>query len=303
MIVGQAALVRHTLITLLAGGNALLEGVPGLGKTLLVRTLARGDRLPLPAHPVHPRPDARRHRRHHPAHRGRGRAGAPSSSSRGRSSPTSCSPTRSTAPRRRPSRPSWRRCRSTRSRSPRRCTCCPRPSSCSPRRTRSRWRAPTRCPRRSSTASSSRSTCRSPPSRSWRRSPTARPGVERATVEPVATGDADPRRCRNWPAGCRWPRHVTARRRPARRGPRHPDDPDAPAEVRRYVRYGASPRGMQALILAGKIHALLDGRFNVAFDDLRDVAAPGAAPPADPELRGPGRGHRAGRLVEEVIDE
>src|SRR5512139_1626545 len=41
VIVGQKELVRHTLVTLLAGGNALLEGVPGLGKTMLVRTLAQ----------------------------------------------------------------------------------------------------------------------------------------------------------------------------------------------------------------------------------------------------------------------
>ena len=41
VIVGQRELVRHTLITLLAGGNALLEGVPGLGKTMLIRTLAQ----------------------------------------------------------------------------------------------------------------------------------------------------------------------------------------------------------------------------------------------------------------------
>ncbi|HEY4690632.1 MAG TPA: MoxR family ATPase [Anaerolineae bacterium] len=41
MIVGQKDIVRQTLITLLAGGNALLEGVPGLGKTMLVRTLAQ----------------------------------------------------------------------------------------------------------------------------------------------------------------------------------------------------------------------------------------------------------------------
>ena len=39
-IVGQHQLVRQTLISLLAGSHALLEGVPGLGKTMLVRTLA-----------------------------------------------------------------------------------------------------------------------------------------------------------------------------------------------------------------------------------------------------------------------
>jgi MoxR-like ATPases len=40
VIVGQRELIRQTVITLLAGGNALLEGVPGLAKTTLVRTLA-----------------------------------------------------------------------------------------------------------------------------------------------------------------------------------------------------------------------------------------------------------------------
>jgi MoxR-like ATPase len=40
VIVGQRDLIRQTLITMLAGGNALLEGVPGLAKTTLVRTLA-----------------------------------------------------------------------------------------------------------------------------------------------------------------------------------------------------------------------------------------------------------------------
>jgi len=54
----------------------------------------------------------------------------------------------------------------------------------------------------------------------------------------------------------------------------HPTDPAAPDVVRRYVRYGASPRGMQAMILAGKIMALLDGRYNVAFDDVRQAATP-----------------------------
>jgi MoxR-like ATPase len=54
----------------------------------------------------------------------------------------------------------------------------------------------------------------------------------------------------------------------------HPDQPRAPGLVRDYVRYGGSPRGAQALVSAGKIYALLDGRFNVSIDDVRSVALP-----------------------------
>ncbi len=54
----------------------------------------------------------------------------------------------------------------------------------------------------------------------------------------------------------------------------HPEAREAPAITKQYVRYGASPRGMQALILAGKILALLDGRYNVAFADLKAAALP-----------------------------
>lgn len=46
------------------------------------------------------------------------------------------------------------------------------------------------------------------------------------------------------------------------------------SDVRRYVLYGVSPRGGQALVLAAKAHALLSGRYNVAADDLRAVALP-----------------------------
>jgi MoxR-like ATPase len=45
VIVGQKAVVRHVLISLLAGGHALLEGVPGLGKTMLIRTLGQALKL------------------------------------------------------------------------------------------------------------------------------------------------------------------------------------------------------------------------------------------------------------------
>ena len=52
----------------------------------------------------------------------------------------------------------------------------------------------------------------------------------------------------------------------------HPDKAGAPDEVKRYVRWGASPRGLQSLVLAARIRALLDGRFNVALEDLSAVA-------------------------------
>jgi MoxR-like ATPase len=53
-----------------------------------------------------------------------------------------------------------------------------------------------------------------------------------------------------------------------------PDAPDAPELVHRYVRWGAGPRAGQALILGAKAHALLAGRFAVAPEDIRRVAHP-----------------------------
>lgn len=49
----------------------------------------------------------------------------------------------------------------------------------------------------------------------------------------------------------------------------HPEKETAPEITKKYIRYGSSPRGAQALILAGKVAALLDGRYNVSFDDIR----------------------------------
>ncbi|HEV7868829.1 MAG TPA: MoxR family ATPase [Chthoniobacteraceae bacterium] len=53
----------------------------------------------------------------------------------------------------------------------------------------------------------------------------------------------------------------------------HPEDKHASPLAKKYVRYGASPRGAQALILAAKIYALLDDRFHVSCADI-DKAAP-----------------------------
>ncbi len=52
----------------------------------------------------------------------------------------------------------------------------------------------------------------------------------------------------------------------------HPDSEQSTQMIQDFARYGASPRGAQALILGAKIHALLEGRFNVSFDDVQAVA-------------------------------
>lgn len=52
----------------------------------------------------------------------------------------------------------------------------------------------------------------------------------------------------------------------------HPEQPDAPEITKKYLRFGASPRGAQALLATSRVRALAQGRFNVAFDDLRFVA-------------------------------
>ena len=54
----------------------------------------------------------------------------------------------------------------------------------------------------------------------------------------------------------------------------HPTSPYATPLVKKYVRYGASPRAAQALVLAGKIHALTRGQAFVSIDDIRAVALP-----------------------------
>ena len=52
----------------------------------------------------------------------------------------------------------------------------------------------------------------------------------------------------------------------------HPDSEAAAPQIQQYARYGASPRGAQALIIGAKINALLEGRSNVSFEDVAAVA-------------------------------
>src|SRR5262249_59359965 len=54
----------------------------------------------------------------------------------------------------------------------------------------------------------------------------------------------------------------------------HPGGEFAAADTNKYIRFGASPRGAQALVLAAKVRALLEGRYNVSFEDVRAVYLP-----------------------------
>jgi len=81
----------------------------------------------------------------------------------------------------------------------------------------------------------------------------------------------------------------------------HPESERATPLAGKYVRYGASPRGVQALILAGKIFALLDGRYHVAKADL-DRAAPAALRHRlILNFEGEAEGVTADRIIEEAL--
>ncbi|MCA9241633.1 MAG: AAA family ATPase, partial [Planctomycetales bacterium] len=54
----------------------------------------------------------------------------------------------------------------------------------------------------------------------------------------------------------------------------HPEGPFAVPETNQYLRWGASPRGAQTVALASKLSALLSGRYNVSFEDIRRVYLP-----------------------------
>ena len=53
----------------------------------------------------------------------------------------------------------------------------------------------------------------------------------------------------------------------------HPTAEHAPPMVKQFVRFGASPRAGQAIIIGAKVNALMEGRFNVAFSDIEKIAS------------------------------
>ena len=82
----------------------------------------------------------------------------------------------------------------------------------------------------------------------------------------------------------------------------HPAHPSAPELARRGVRYGASPRGAQAIILAAKVRALRRGRANVAFEDVRAAAVPALRHRLILSFEGQAEGIDPDAVVRQVLD-
>ena len=81
----------------------------------------------------------------------------------------------------------------------------------------------------------------------------------------------------------------------------HPGTPAATPEVNRCVRFGASPRAAQTLVLAAKISALLDRRYNVSYDDVRRYAAPALRHRIGLSFEGEAEGVTVDAIVEGVV--
>src|SRR5713226_418517 len=83
----------------------------------------------------------------------------------------------------------------------------------------------------------------------------------------------------------------------------HPDQEDVPEKVRSFVRYGASPRGLQALIMTSRVRALLEGRFNVSMEDIKEVAYPALRHRLILNFDGLAEGITPEEIIETIIQE
>lgn len=83
----------------------------------------------------------------------------------------------------------------------------------------------------------------------------------------------------------------------------HPENAPEGSKAKRYIRYGASPRGAQSLILAGKIFALLDGRFHVSKKDLEKAALPALRHRIILNFEGEAEGITTDEILRELVKE
>jgi len=82
----------------------------------------------------------------------------------------------------------------------------------------------------------------------------------------------------------------------------HPQWEQAPDVTRRFVRYGASPRGAQAMVLGAKVRALAEGRYNVSVEDLRALAAPALRHRIILNFEGEAEGVDVDNLIGQIVE-
>ena len=82
----------------------------------------------------------------------------------------------------------------------------------------------------------------------------------------------------------------------------HPEHEDASADVKRFVNFGSSPRGAQAVLLAAKITALFDGRFAPSVEDVKKNALPALRHRVLLNFEGEAEGVRTDAILEKILD-
>ena len=81
----------------------------------------------------------------------------------------------------------------------------------------------------------------------------------------------------------------------------HPDNSNSPEMTRQYVELGASIRGLQAIALTAKIKALLDERYNVAFEDVQSVVLPALRHRIILNFEGEGEGIQTDDIIKNIL--
>lgn len=81
-----------------------------------------------------------------------------------------------------------------------------------------------------------------------------------------------------------------------------PDSPHSPPSVKQFVRFGSSPRGAQAIVTTAKIKALLSGRYNVAIEDVMAVAIPALRHRLILNFEGQAEGIVSDTLIEDILE-
>ncbi len=82
----------------------------------------------------------------------------------------------------------------------------------------------------------------------------------------------------------------------------HPEIPESPEPARKYLRFGASPRAGQAMISTARVRALMEGRYNVSFEDIRAVAPSCLRHRVALNFEGLAEGHTVDGLIQTLMD-